>query len=277
MWSTTTLAGTTACAFLCTASQVEKSLTRCDCSRLNGACLCRCLWLLLSSVSINQDCVAGEPGANSLADLGGILACPESPRFFLAKGDVEQARINLGRLRDLPVGDEELEDELQTILGEIQIEQAAENASYLDCFKSEDRSVYYHLMFSHHSLTYLQHAHPNFDRHHGPGRPAVVRREFSPMSPFRQSSESSMTFRSTSSFPTVSSSSRRPALPTRLRSKLSCRRSTSSPRSRDCGPSSVSDVASRSSLDLPSCSLVRSLLARSELRVSSTPPSAELS
>ena len=71
--------------------------------------------------------------------LGGTVLSPESPRYFLSRGNVDQARKNLSKLRDLPVGDVELEAEVQATLREVEAEAAAADATYWDCFKSEDR------------------------------------------------------------------------------------------------------------------------------------------
>lgn len=109
--------------------------------------------------------------------LGGIAACPESPRYYLEKGDVDTARKNLGRLRGLPVGDEELEEELQTILHGIQVEQSAEGAGYLSCFKSEDRYVSPQISCTIAAHPYAaQHALSYSHRDHDPGWSAVDRR-----------------------------------------------------------------------------------------------------
>ncbi|KAK4701423.1 MFS transporter, SP family, sugar:H+ symporter, partial [Phenoliferia sp. Uapishka_3] len=70
--------------------------------------------------------------------LGTILS-PESPRFYLKRGNEEMALKSLSRLRDLPVGDEELQAELEAMAEEVRVEQSAANATYWDCFKSADR------------------------------------------------------------------------------------------------------------------------------------------
>ncbi|KAL8291985.1 hypothetical protein RQP46_001451 [Phenoliferia psychrophenolica] len=71
----------------------------------------------------------------------GTVMSPESPRYLLQRGNVDQARTNLAKLRDLPVEDIELEAEVQAILRGVQEEQAAADATYWDCFKSEDRYI----------------------------------------------------------------------------------------------------------------------------------------
>ena len=71
--------------------------------------------------------------------LFGTVMSPESPRYFLLQGNIDQARTNLAKLRGLPVGDVELEAEVQATLRDVQLEQASANMSYLDCFRSEDR------------------------------------------------------------------------------------------------------------------------------------------
>ena len=42
----------------------------------------------------------------------GIVLSPELPRHYLERGNLDQARINLGRLRGLPVGNPDLEVEI---------------------------------------------------------------------------------------------------------------------------------------------------------------------
>ncbi|KAK4702063.1 MFS transporter, SP family, sugar:H+ symporter, partial [Phenoliferia sp. Uapishka_3] len=69
----------------------------------------------------------------------GTVLSPESPRYFLGRGNVDQARKNLAKLRDLPVDSVELEDELQMILREVQETASMAQATYWDCFSNIDR------------------------------------------------------------------------------------------------------------------------------------------
>ncbi|ORY88508.1 and other transporter-domain-containing protein [Leucosporidium creatinivorum] len=71
--------------------------------------------------------------------LVGTVFCPESPRYYVMRGNIDQARINLGKLRDLAPGDEELEAEIQEYVARQKEEEAAGDASYIDCFRSEGR------------------------------------------------------------------------------------------------------------------------------------------
>lgn len=71
--------------------------------------------------------------------LVGTVFCPESPRYYMMRGNVDQARINLGKLRDLPPGDEELEAEMDEYKKRQADEELAGDASYLDCFRGEGR------------------------------------------------------------------------------------------------------------------------------------------
>ena len=69
----------------------------------------------------------------------GTVFSPESPRYYAQRGNLDQSRTNLGRLRDLPVGDDELEAEFQQMVEEIEDEKNQPAASILDCFKNKDR------------------------------------------------------------------------------------------------------------------------------------------
>ncbi|KAM0751864.1 general substrate transporter [Meredithblackwellia eburnea MCA 4105] len=71
--------------------------------------------------------------------LVGTILSPESPRYYLTRGNLDQARVNLGKLRGLPVGDIELEAELQATLREVDAEKEAKEKSYWDCFSLEGR------------------------------------------------------------------------------------------------------------------------------------------
>lgn len=69
----------------------------------------------------------------------GTSFCPESPMYYCMRGNVQQARKNLAKLRDLPIEDAELDAELQDIQKRIDLSKASGEMGYLDCFKSQDR------------------------------------------------------------------------------------------------------------------------------------------
>lgn len=69
----------------------------------------------------------------------GTIFGPELPRYFIQRGNVDQARINLAKLRDLDVEDPELEAEVQQMVKRNEAENAAGDFGYLDCFRSEGR------------------------------------------------------------------------------------------------------------------------------------------
>jgi SP family sugar:H+ symporter-like MFS transporter len=69
----------------------------------------------------------------------GTIMGPELPRYYIQRGNIDRARQNLSKLRDLPVGDEELEAEIQEMIKRNEEENAAGDFGYLDCFRSEGR------------------------------------------------------------------------------------------------------------------------------------------
>ncbi|KAI5478431.1 hypothetical protein MNV49_005072 [Pseudohyphozyma bogoriensis] len=69
----------------------------------------------------------------------GIVFCPESPRYYIMRGNVDQARINLSKLRGFAPGTPALEAELDELVRKDAEEKLGAEAGYLDCFKSEGR------------------------------------------------------------------------------------------------------------------------------------------
>lgn len=65
----------------------------------------------------------------------GMLILPETPRYLIKRGKMEEAAKSLSRLRRLPVDDPSLLDELAEIKANHDFEMSIGKASYLDCFK----------------------------------------------------------------------------------------------------------------------------------------------
>jgi sugar porter (SP) family MFS transporter len=65
----------------------------------------------------------------------GVSILPETPRYLIKKGKLEQAAKSMSRLRRLPVDDPALVDELAEVKANHEYELSIGHASYLDCFK----------------------------------------------------------------------------------------------------------------------------------------------
>ncbi|PVH88397.1 glucose transporter-like protein [Cadophora sp. DSE1049] len=65
---------------------------------------------------------------------GGLLYLPETPRYYVKKGDETKALASLGRLRRLPVTSPTLRQELNEIIANHQYELTLGNSSWLQCF-----------------------------------------------------------------------------------------------------------------------------------------------
>jgi SP family sugar:H+ symporter-like MFS transporter len=71
----------------------------------------------------------------------GTALAPESPRYYVLRGKIDQARVNLSKLRGLEQDDPELLAEMEVIQKSVDDEKLAANATYLDCFRSKDRML----------------------------------------------------------------------------------------------------------------------------------------
>ncbi|KAJ6552646.1 general substrate transporter [Mycena vulgaris] len=71
---------------------------------------------------------------------GGLLLLPESPRFWVHKGDIEKATLALAQVRDQPRDSEYVQDELAEIIVNLEFERAHVSVTgyvdgWLACFK----------------------------------------------------------------------------------------------------------------------------------------------
>ncbi|KAJ3390348.1 hypothetical protein HDU84_007603 [Entophlyctis sp. JEL0112] len=71
----------------------------------------------------------------------GMFLLPESPRYYVKKGDNEAARKSLTRLNGSDVDPSVLDAELKEITDSFALELAQNETSYADCFKKNDRKI----------------------------------------------------------------------------------------------------------------------------------------
>ncbi|KAH6847502.1 high-affinity glucose transporter RGT2 [Chaetomium sp. MPI-CAGE-AT-0009] len=71
----------------------------------------------------------------SLILFTGLLILPETPRFLIKKDKAEKAALALSRLRRLPVDHEAIAFELAEVRASHEVEVAAGQGSYLECFR----------------------------------------------------------------------------------------------------------------------------------------------
>ncbi|BGP57254.1 hypothetical protein JCM8202_002831 [Rhodotorula sphaerocarpa] len=71
----------------------------------------------------------------------GTVLSPESPRYYLQRGNLDRARVNLAKLRGLPDDDAGLLAELDLINKGVEDEKLAADSTYLDCFRPRDRML----------------------------------------------------------------------------------------------------------------------------------------
>ncbi|KAK4183133.1 general substrate transporter [Podospora australis] len=117
---------------------------------VSGYQFCICIGLLLASCvnygTQNRDdsgsyrIPIGLQIAWALILGGGLMLLPESPRYFVKKGDLEKAGIVLARLRDQPLGSQYVKDELTEIVANHEYEMSlSPEAGYFNswamCFK----------------------------------------------------------------------------------------------------------------------------------------------
>ncbi|KAJ3093835.1 hypothetical protein HK100_006391 [Physocladia obscura] len=76
----------------------------------------------------------------------GMFCLPESPRYYVKKNNLEEARKSLARLNAADANSAELDSELADIVTQYEAEVALGEASYTDCFKKNDRKVYLRTM-----------------------------------------------------------------------------------------------------------------------------------
>ncbi|CEH14452.1 mfs monosaccharide transporter [Ceraceosorus bombacis] len=69
----------------------------------------------------------------------GTMLLPESPRWFVKKGKIEQAAKSLATLNATDVDDACVQAELADIRTNLEVELTHGNGSYLDCFRNNDR------------------------------------------------------------------------------------------------------------------------------------------
>lgn len=71
----------------------------------------------------------------------GFLLLPESPRHLVKKGQVEKAAMALARLNSTDVDSPLVRTEISNIQTNLDVEMTLGNGTYLDCFKTGERSV----------------------------------------------------------------------------------------------------------------------------------------
>ncbi|KAK9243189.1 general substrate transporter [Lipomyces tetrasporus] len=73
---------------------------------------------------------------------GGMAMLPESPRYFVKKGKLEEARKSLGRLSHLPADHEFVSEQLLEIRANYEYELSFGSTGFLHCFTNEGRQLY---------------------------------------------------------------------------------------------------------------------------------------
>jgi sugar porter (SP) family MFS transporter len=73
---------------------------------------------------------------------GGMVMLPESPRYFVKKGKLEEARKSLGRLSALPPDHEYVGEQLLEIRANYEYELSFGSTGFIHCFTNEGRQLY---------------------------------------------------------------------------------------------------------------------------------------
>lgn len=62
---------------------------------------------------------------------------PESPRFLVIRGRIDDARASLARLRSTSADSEEVNTELEEIRGNYEYELSLGDTTYIECFRGK--------------------------------------------------------------------------------------------------------------------------------------------
>lgn len=73
---------------------------------------------------------------------GGIMLCPESPRWLARHGRIDQVPRILAKMRGVEVEHPEVAAEYANIVDEVAQEEMLGKATWFDCFKFEERALY---------------------------------------------------------------------------------------------------------------------------------------
>ncbi|KAK9372539.1 general substrate transporter [Lipomyces chichibuensis] len=72
----------------------------------------------------------------------GMAILPESPRYFVKKGKLDEARKSLGRLSALPPDHEYVSEQLLEIRANYEYELSCGSTGFIHCFTNEGRQIY---------------------------------------------------------------------------------------------------------------------------------------
>ena len=73
---------------------------------------------------------------------GGIMLCPESPRWLARHGRIDQVPRILAKMRGVEVEHPEVAAEYANIVDEVAQEEMLGKATWFDCFKLKERALY---------------------------------------------------------------------------------------------------------------------------------------
>lgn len=71
----------------------------------------------------------------------GMALLPETPRYYIMKDNLVEARMSLSRLRRLAQDDSDINTELQKMLLDRQAELHQESGQWKDCFSTQNRNL----------------------------------------------------------------------------------------------------------------------------------------